>query len=98
MAEEPCCAVTKGTDSSRLMKPARGLFVPQTVVTGNGFRSLTEGARVSYEAEAGAKRPAGRQGPAPLAIGRGRASARARSESHRKSEPTVDLTSIWGNM
>jgi cold shock protein len=35
----------------------KDLFVHHTAVVGNGFRSLTEGARVSYEAELGPKGP-----------------------------------------
>ena len=35
----------------------KDLFVHHTAVLGNGFKSLTEGARVSYEAEAGPKGP-----------------------------------------
>jgi cold shock protein len=35
----------------------KDLFVHRTAVLGNGFKSLTEGARVSYEAEAGPKGP-----------------------------------------
>jgi CspA family cold shock protein len=35
----------------------KDLFVHHTSVVGNGFRSLTEGARVTYDAEAGAKGP-----------------------------------------
>ncbi len=33
------------------------LFVHHTAVVGNGFRSLAEGARVSYDAESGPKGP-----------------------------------------
>jgi CspA family cold shock protein len=35
----------------------KDLFVHHTAVVGNGFRTLAEGARVSYEAEAGPKGP-----------------------------------------
>jgi CspA family cold shock protein len=35
----------------------KDLFVHHTAVVGNGFRSLTEGAKVSYDAEAGPKGP-----------------------------------------
>jgi CspA family cold shock protein len=35
----------------------KDLFVHHTGITGQGFRSLTEGARVSFEAEAGDKGP-----------------------------------------
>jgi CspA family cold shock protein len=35
----------------------KDLFVHHTGVVGNGFRSLTEGARVSYDAESGPKGP-----------------------------------------
>ena len=40
--------------------PAEGgkdLFVHHTGIAGNGFRSLEEGARVSYDADAGDKGP-----------------------------------------
>ena len=33
------------------------LFVHHSAIAGNGYRSLTEGAKVSYEAEAGPKGP-----------------------------------------
>jgi CspA family cold shock protein len=33
------------------------LFVHHSAIQGDGFRSLAEGARVSYEAEAGPKGP-----------------------------------------
>jgi cold shock protein len=33
------------------------LFVHHTAIQGDGFRTLAEGARVSYEAEAGPKGP-----------------------------------------
>jgi CspA family cold shock protein len=36
---------------------SKDLFVHQSAISGEGFRSLTEGARVSYEAEAGPKGP-----------------------------------------
>ena len=36
---------------------SKDLFVHQTAITGEGFRSLTEGAKVTYEAEAGDKGP-----------------------------------------
>jgi CspA family cold shock protein len=35
----------------------KDLFVHHTGVAGNGYRSLTEGARVSYDAESGPKGP-----------------------------------------
>jgi CspA family cold shock protein len=35
----------------------KDLFVHHSAVVGEGFRSLPEGARVSYEAEAGTKGP-----------------------------------------
>jgi cold shock protein len=38
-------------------EPGKDLFVHHTAVAGNGFRSLSEGARVSYEAESGPKGP-----------------------------------------
>ena len=36
---------------------SKDLFVHQTAITGEGFLSLTEGAKVTYEAEAGDKGP-----------------------------------------
>ena len=36
----------------------KDLFVHQSAIQGNGFRSLTEGAKVSYDAEQGQKGPA----------------------------------------
>ena len=36
---------------------SQDLFVHQSAIGGDGFRSLTEGAKVSYEAEAGPKGP-----------------------------------------
>jgi len=35
----------------------KDLFVHYSAISGNGFRSLSEGAKVSYEAEAGDKGP-----------------------------------------
>ena len=35
----------------------KDLFVHHTAVVGSGYRSLAEGARVSFEAEAGPKGP-----------------------------------------
>ncbi len=35
----------------------KDLFVHHTGIAGNGFRSLTEGAKVEYEAEQGDKGP-----------------------------------------
>jgi CspA family cold shock protein len=35
----------------------KDLFVHQTAIVGDGYRSLGEGARVSYDAEDGAKGP-----------------------------------------
>lgn len=35
----------------------KDLFVHHTAVVGSGFRSLAEGARVSYDAESGPKGP-----------------------------------------
>ena len=35
----------------------KDLFVHHTGIAGDGFRSLVEGAKVSYEAEAGPKGP-----------------------------------------
>jgi cold shock protein len=36
----------------------KDLFVHQTAIQGDGFRSLPEGAKVSYDAELGPKGPA----------------------------------------
>jgi len=36
----------------------KDLFVHQTAIQGDGFRSLAEGAKVSYDAEQGLKGPA----------------------------------------
>ena len=36
----------------------RDLFVHHSAIVGNGFRSLAEGAKVSYDAERGPKGPA----------------------------------------
>lgn len=36
----------------------KDLFVHHSAIQGNGFKSLTEGAKVSYDAEQGAKGPA----------------------------------------
>ena len=36
---------------------SKDLFVHQSGIAGDGFRSLTEGAKVTYEAEAGDKGP-----------------------------------------
>jgi CspA family cold shock protein len=36
----------------------KDLFVHHSAIAGNGFRSLAEGAKVSYEIEQGAKGPA----------------------------------------
>jgi CspA family cold shock protein len=36
---------------------SKDLFVHQSEINGEGFRSLDEGAKVSYEAEAGDKGP-----------------------------------------
>ena len=36
----------------------KDLFVHQTAIAGNGFRSLSEGAKVSYDTEQGPKGPA----------------------------------------
>jgi CspA family cold shock protein len=35
----------------------KDLFVHQTAIAGEGFRTLAEGAKVSYESEAGDKGP-----------------------------------------
>jgi cold shock protein len=36
---------------------SRDLFVHQTAIVGDGFRSLSDGAKVSFETEAGDKGP-----------------------------------------
>ena len=36
---------------------SKDLFVHQSAILGDGYRSLTEGAKVSYDAEAGDKGP-----------------------------------------
>ena len=36
----------------------KDLFVHQSAIAGNGFRSLAEGAKVSYDTEQGPKGPA----------------------------------------
>ena len=36
---------------------SKDLFVHQSAIAGDGFRSLAEGAKVTYEAEAGDKGP-----------------------------------------
>jgi CspA family cold shock protein len=36
----------------------KDLFVHHTAIAGNGFRSLSEGAKVSYDTEQGQKGPA----------------------------------------
>lgn len=38
-------------------EPGKDLFVHHTAVVGNGYRSLADGARVTYEAESGARGP-----------------------------------------
>src|SRR5206468_5241551 len=38
-------------------EPGKDLFVHHSGIAGDGYRSLAEGARVSYEAEAGDKGP-----------------------------------------
>ncbi|HMI71932.1 MAG TPA: cold-shock protein [Solirubrobacteraceae bacterium] len=38
-------------------EPGKDLFVHHTGVNGDGYRSLAEGARVSYDSEAGDKGP-----------------------------------------
>ena len=39
-------------------EPGKDLFVHHSAIQGNGFRSLVEGAKVSYNAEQGPKGPA----------------------------------------
>jgi CspA family cold shock protein len=38
-------------------EPGKDLFVHHTVIAGDGYRSLVEGAKVSYEAESDPKGP-----------------------------------------
>ena len=38
--------------------PGKDLFVHHSAIAGEGFKSLTEGAKVSYDAEQGEKGPA----------------------------------------
>ena len=38
-------------------EPSKDLFVHHTGLVGEGYRSLAEGARVSYDAQAGPKGP-----------------------------------------
>jgi CspA family cold shock protein len=38
--------------------PGKDLFVHHSAIQGDGFKSLAEGAKVSYDAEQGAKGPA----------------------------------------
>ena len=38
--------------------PGKDLFVHHSAIQGNGFKSLDEGAKVSYDAEQGPKGPA----------------------------------------
>jgi cold shock protein len=38
-------------------EPGKDLFVHHTAINSEGYRSLSEGAKVSYEAEAGDKGP-----------------------------------------
>jgi CspA family cold shock protein len=38
-------------------EPGKDLFVHHSGIAGEGFKSLTEGAKVSYEAESGPKGP-----------------------------------------
>ena len=38
-------------------EPGKDLFVHHTAIQGSGFRTLAEGAKVSYEAEQGPKGP-----------------------------------------
>ena len=39
-------------------EPGKDLFVHHSAIQGNGYRSLAEGAKVSYESEQGPKGPA----------------------------------------
>ena len=39
-------------------EPGKDLFVHHTGIVGNGFKTLADGARVSYEPEQGPKGPA----------------------------------------
>jgi CspA family cold shock protein len=38
-------------------EPGKDLFVHHSAIAGDGFKSLAEGAKVSFEAEAGEKGP-----------------------------------------
>jgi CspA family cold shock protein len=38
-------------------EPGKDLFVHHSAIVGSGFKSLTEGAKVTYDAEAGDKGP-----------------------------------------
>jgi cold shock protein len=48
----------KGYGFITLDEAGKDLFVHHSAIEGNGFRSLAEGARVSYDTEQGAKGPA----------------------------------------
>ncbi len=39
-------------------EPGKDLFVHHSAIAGNGFKSLSEGAKVSYDTEQGQKGPA----------------------------------------
>ena len=47
---------------------SKDLFVHHSAIVGGGYRSLAEGAKVSYEAEARRQGAEGRQRPAGLAF------------------------------
>jgi len=47
----------------------KDLFVHHFAISGNGFKSLADGAKVSFESERGAEGAGGRQRAAALAAG-----------------------------
>ena len=54
------CARRESSESSRAHKPVEGskdLFVHHSNITGEGFKSLPEGAKVSFEPREGQKGP-----------------------------------------
>ena len=54
-------------------EPGKDLFVHYTGIVGDGFKSLAEGAQVSYDAEPSGQGPEGRQRHAALAVSGGAA-------------------------
>ena len=49
--------MTRGSASLRPDESGKDLFVHHSGIGGEGFKSLVEGAKVSYDAEAGDKGP-----------------------------------------